>query len=60
MKIAARSAAVATIAGISLTFYQSQSSSVDKVETMDSNHSSPQLSLHNTQDVELDSESGPI
>jgi cellulose synthase/poly-beta-1,6-N-acetylglucosamine synthase-like glycosyltransferase len=60
IKIAAKSAAVAVIAGISLTFYQSHSGPVDKVESTGSNRSSPQLSLHNTQDIELDSESGPI
>lgn len=55
-----KSTAAAIIAGISLIFYQSQSNSVDKDEIISSNYSSPQISLHNTQDVEPDSKSGPI
>ena len=52
MKIAAKSTVVATIAGIGLTFYQSQSSSVGQDEAISINQSSSTVLLHKEEDVE--------
>jgi cellulose synthase/poly-beta-1,6-N-acetylglucosamine synthase-like glycosyltransferase len=54
LRIAAKSTAVAAIAGISLTFHQSQSNTVDKDEAISDNPSSSQVLLRNAQNVESD------